>query len=66
LFGNVKFPRTDEDYDVDSDEGNKFPIAADMNESAYTELILSIDDNISIGKLALNLVKGFKNKYHAV
>jgi hypothetical protein len=29
---------------------------------AYTELILSIDDKRSNGKVAFNLVKGCKNK----
>jgi hypothetical protein len=53
---------TDEDYEVDTEEGKKLRIAADMNEIAYTELILSIDDKTSNGKVAFNLVKGYKNK----
>jgi hypothetical protein len=40
-------------------------IAAGMNELAYTELILSIDDKTSSGKVAFNLVKGCKNKDYA-
>jgi hypothetical protein len=36
-----------------------------MNELAYTELILSIDDTTSNGKVAFNLVKGCKNKDYA-
>jgi tellurite resistance-related uncharacterized protein len=36
LLGKVKVPRTDEDYDMESEEGKK---SADMNELAYTELI---------------------------
>jgi hypothetical protein len=36
-----------------------------MNELAYTELILSIDDKTSSGKVKFNLVKGFKNKDYA-
>jgi tellurite resistance-related uncharacterized protein len=39
LLGKVKVPRTDEDYDMESEEGKKLTIAADMNELAYTELI---------------------------
>jgi hypoxanthine-guanine phosphoribosyltransferase len=54
LLGNVKVPRTDEDYDMESKEEKKLTIAADMNESAYTELILLIDDKISSGKEAFN------------
>jgi hypothetical protein len=62
LLGKVKVPRTDEDYDMGSDEGKKLTIAADMNELAYTELILLIDDKTSSGKVAFNLVEGCKNK----
>jgi tellurite resistance-related uncharacterized protein len=59
LLGKVKVPGTDEDYDeTESEEGKKLTIAADMNELAYTELILSIDDKTSSEKVAFNLVKG--------
>ena len=60
LLGKVRIPKTDEDYDMDSKEGKKLTIAAEMNEWAYTELILSIDDKTSNGKLAFNLTKGCK------
>jgi hypothetical protein len=36
-----------------------------MNELEYTELILSIDDKTSNGKVAFNLVKRYKNKVYA-
>jgi hypothetical protein len=65
LLGKVKVPRTDEDYDMESEEGKKLTIAADMNELAYTELILSIDDKTSNGKVAFDLVRGCKNKDYA-
>jgi hypothetical protein len=65
LFEKVKVPRTDEDYDMESEEGKKLTIAADMNKLAYTEIILSIDDKTRNGKVALNLVKGCKNKDYA-
>jgi hypothetical protein len=65
LLGNVNILRTDEDYDMNSDEGKKLTTAADMNELAYTELILSLDDKTRSRKVAFNLVKGFKDKYHA-
>jgi hypothetical protein len=32
LLGKVKVPRTDEDYHMESKEGKKLTIAADMNE----------------------------------
>jgi gag-polypeptide of LTR copia-type/Zinc knuckle len=62
LLVKVKIPKTDEVYDMESEEGKKFIIAADMNELAYTELVLSIDDKTSSGKVAFNLVKGCKSK----
>jgi hypothetical protein len=40
----IKIPRTDEDSDIESEEGTKLAFVADMNELAYTELILSIGD----------------------
>jgi hypothetical protein len=36
-----------------------------MNELVYTELILSIDDKTTNGKVAFKLVKGCKNKDYA-
>jgi hypothetical protein len=60
----VKIPKTDEVYDMESEEGKKLIIAADKNELAYTELILSTDDKTSSGKVAFNLVKGCKREEH--
>jgi hypothetical protein len=62
LLGKVKVPRTDEDYDMESQEVKKLTIASEMNELACTELILSIYDKTSSGKVTFNLVKGCKNK----
>jgi hypothetical protein len=62
LLGKVRIPKTEEDYSMDSEEGQKLTISSDINELAYTELILSIDDKRSNGKVAFNLVKGCKNK----
>ena len=36
--------------------------AIGLNEIAYTELILSIDVKNSNGKVAFNIMKGFKSK----
>jgi hypothetical protein len=47
---------------MELEEGKKLKIAADRNELAYIELILLIDDKTSSGKVAFNLVKGYKNK----
>jgi hypothetical protein len=62
LLGKVKVPRTDEDYDIESEEGKKLTIASDINESAYIELIFSIDDKTRSGKVTFNLVKGCRTK----
>jgi hypothetical protein len=65
LLGKVKVSRTGEDYDMESKEGKKLTIAADMNELSYTELILLIDDKTSSGKVAFNLVEGCKDEDYA-
>ena len=62
LLGKVTIPKTDEVFNVESEEGKKKMMTADLNELAYTELILSIDDKTSSGKVAFNLVKACKNK----
>jgi hypothetical protein len=51
LLGRFKVPRIDEDYHIKSEEGKKLTIATDMNELAYTELILSTDEKLSSGKV---------------
>jgi hypothetical protein len=63
-LGKNRIPKTDEDYRIDTEEGKRLMIAADLNELAYTELILSIDGKTGSGKVAFNFVKGCKNKYH--
>jgi hypothetical protein len=37
LFGKVKVPMTDEDYDMESEEGNKLTIPVDTNAFVHTE-----------------------------
>jgi hypothetical protein len=55
-------PTVDEKFDEGTESGKKKSIAIEMNEIAYTELILSIDVNTSSGKVAFNLIKGCKSK----
>jgi hypothetical protein len=52
LLGKGKIPKTDEDNTKDSEEGKMSRIPADINELAYTELILSIDNKTIYGKVA--------------
>jgi hypothetical protein len=40
LLGKVRILKTDEDYNMDTEEGKRLMVAADLNELAYTELIL--------------------------
>jgi hypothetical protein len=56
-LGKVRISKTDEDFEMDMEEGKKLIITTDMHELAYTELILSIDDTTSNGKVVLKLVK---------
>ena len=62
LLGKLSIPKSDEVFDEVSDEGKKKAKIIELNEIAYTELILSIDVKTSSGKIALNLVKGCKSK----
>jgi hypothetical protein len=65
IVGKGKFPKTDEDYDLESEEGKKLSIAPEANELAYSKIILSIDNKSSNGKVVFNLLKGCKNKDYA-
>ena len=47
-----------------SDMGKKMLNAIELNEIAYTELILSIDAKTNNGKIAFHIVKGYKSKDH--
>jgi hypothetical protein len=37
LLGKVKVPRTDEDYEMESEEGKKLTIAVEMSSSLRTD-----------------------------
>ena len=62
LVGKLSIPKADEEFDEVSDIGKRMSRAIELNEIAYTELILSIDVKTSNGKIAFNIVKGCKNK----
>jgi hypothetical protein len=62
LLGNLSILTEDEKFDEGTESGKKKSIAIEMNEIAYTELILSIDVKTSSGKCAFNLIKGCKSK----
>jgi hypothetical protein len=53
----LSITNADDKFDQVSDIGKKMAKTFELNEIAYTELILSIDDMASYGKIALNIVK---------
>jgi hypothetical protein len=61
LLGKVSIPKVDEEIDETSEIGKKKSIIIELNEIAYTELILSIDVKAS-GKVAFNIIRGCKTK----
>jgi hypothetical protein len=60
LTGKLSIPKADEEFDKDLDMGKKMLNAVELNEVAYTELLLSIDVKASNRKIAFNIVKGCK------
>ena len=62
LLGRVQIPKTLDFVDEKTEEGKKQLKIIDLNELAFTELILSIDVSSSAGKIAFGLVKSCKTK----
>ena len=62
LLGKLSIPTADEEIDLESESGKKKSAIIELNEIAYSELILSIDIKTSSGKVAFNLIKGCKSK----
>ena len=62
LLGKLSISKVDDVFDEISEEGKKMTKVIELNEIAYTELILSIDVKASYGKIAFNIVKGCKTK----
>jgi hypothetical protein len=58
LLGKLLIPKVDEEIDETSEIGKKNSIIIELNEIAYTELILSIDVKASSGKVAFNINRG--------
>ena len=56
LLGKLSIPTADEEIDVESESGKKKSVIIELNEIAYSELILSIDIKTSSGKVAFNLM----------
>ena len=62
LLGKVEIPSSFEVADENTEEGKKLLRIRELNEIAYTELILSIDVSNSQGKIAFGIVKSCKTK----
>jgi hypothetical protein len=62
LLGKLSIPMLDEKFDEGTESGKKKSIAIELNEIAYTEVILSIDVKTSSGKVAFNLIKAVRAK----
>jgi hypothetical protein len=61
-LGKVLFPKSSEVFDEKTDEGKRMLRIIDINEMAFTELVLSIDVSSSSGKIAFGIVKSYKTK----
>jgi hypothetical protein len=61
-LGRVEIPRTQDPIDKGTEEGKHKLAINDLNEIAFTELILSIYATRCAGKIAFGIVKGCKNK----
>jgi hypothetical protein len=64
LLGKVTIPKTDEEINEKTDEGEFKLNIYDLFELASTELILPIDVRIGSGKETFNMVQVCKNKDH--
>jgi hypothetical protein len=60
----LPIPTMYEEIDEGTESGKKKYLIIELNEIAYTELILSIDVKTSSRKVAFNLIKGCKSKYY--
>jgi hypothetical protein len=60
--GEVLIPESSEVFDEKTEGGKRMLRIIDLNEMAFTELILSIDASSSSGKIAVRIVKSCKIK----
>jgi hypothetical protein len=63
-LGKVLIPKSSGVFDENTDEGKRILRIIDLNEMAFTKLVLSIDVSSSSGKIAFGIVKSCKTKYH--
>jgi hypothetical protein len=61
-LGKVLISKSSEVLDEKTDEGKRMLRIIDLNEMAFTELVLPIDVSSSSGKIAFGIVKSCKTK----
>jgi hypothetical protein len=62
LLGNIDIPKSGEEINEKTEEEKVLINNANLNEMAYTELILSIYVRRSSGKVMFRIIKGFKSR----
>jgi hypothetical protein len=62
LLEKVLIPKTSEVFYEKKDEGRRMMKVIDLNEMAFTKLVLSIDVSSSSGKIAFRIVTSCKTK----
>jgi hypothetical protein len=60
-LGKLQIPKSSEEFEEKAEEGRKMLKNADLNELAFTELLLPIDVSSS-GKITFGILKSFKTK----
>jgi hypothetical protein len=62
LLGKALVPKPSEVFYENTDEGERMLRIIDLNEMAFTELVMSIDVSSSSDKIAFGIVKSCKTK----
>jgi hypothetical protein len=62
LLGKLSIPKVDDVFDEISEDGKKMMKVIELNEIAYTELILSIDVKLAMARLLLALSKDARKR----
>ncbi len=62
LLGKTTIPKSTESLDPNNPAEMKLIEIQELNESGYTDLILSMDTETSSGKVAFNIVRNSKSK----
>jgi hypothetical protein len=64
LLGKFDIPKSSEVFDEETDEGKRMLRIINLNEMAFTKLVLLIDVSSSSGKIAFGIIEICKIKDH--